>query len=500
MSAITADKEETYEENTATAIKTGSTDVLGKDSKYPMDDSQGEIRPDSSPEWKLSFSDSWPEGKLRFTKGASGRHSKVQVGGELRNAIDGEDQQDQACQDEWAGPCEVQEQQVREEGGTVAPGVEDGGEREEIAGDLGRTDITAEGGEARRLAVAMGNNVEGLRSCAGGEAAGEDEQEGWEVDMGGEEGGMGSKKEAQESEVARDKIVIFADDTMCSSVRASVYEVKQAMENMFNRLKEYTDANQLMLNSDKTHFILIMTPQKRQFYPDEETVKFGDDTVTESKYERCLGMQVSNILCSWKFHISKGEKSILSKCGRVLNDLKKTSGYFSYKRRLTIGKSLVMSIIMYGAELYGPAATIQELELLQALQNRLVRWIRQSKTGNSHQERRLCGIMSVFQMIVFRVLCLGLTVLRTEKPANLYSSIRGRGEEENHLRRSNRFNLVQPSQQYYGKQSWRSFFVHYYNQLPANLRGLRPWKQGEKRQLKQWVGASVPEMRSEDLM
>ena len=141
-----------------------------------------------------------------------------------------------------------------------------------------------------------------------------------------------------------DKIVMFADDIMCASVQPTIYELKQAMEDMFHKLKEFTNSNKLLLNSDKTHFLFIMTPQKRIYYQDLETVKFGDDTVSESNYERCLGMQVSNVLCSWKFHISQGENSILSKCGRVLKDLKKTSNYFSFKRRLTIGKLLVINL------------------------------------------------------------------------------------------------------------------------------------------------------------
>ena len=60
-----------------------------------------------------------------------------------------------------------------------------------------------------------------------------------------------------------------------------------------------------------------------------------------------------------------------------------------------------MSQIVYGIELYGPAATKGQIELLQSSQNRLVKWICQSPVPTSTDlERRSCGMLTVYQTLV----------------------------------------------------------------------------------------------------
>ena len=68
----------------------------------------------------------------------------------------------------------------------------------------------------------------------------------------------------------------------------------------------------------------------------------------ESSHERCLGVHISNVLGGWGYQIDRGNKSILSKCGSILNDLQKLGKYMSFKRRLNVGKSY-MSKLLFGA-------------------------------------------------------------------------------------------------------------------------------------------------------
>ena len=210
----------------------------------------------------------------------------------------------------------------------------------------------------------------------------------------------------------------------------------------------------LKLNSDKTHFLMIISPQKRQAQQHPVEMMFGDEMIGESSSERCLGVQISNSLCGWGQQIGQGSKCIISKCGKIMNDLKKTSEYFSFKRRLNIGKSLVMSKMMYGADLWGPAATQHQMELLQSAQNKLIKWICQSRgPTTSDQERNSCNLLTVYQMVVFRVLCLGLTVIQTGKPVNLHNSLTGNNETDAPLRQSQRNVFVRPSDQHYQQKS-----------------------------------------------
>lgn len=229
------------------------------------------------------------------------------------------------------------------------------------------------------------------------------------------------------------KFTVFADDVMCTIRENTLYELINKMEETYSRLETYTSNNKLKLNSDKTHFMVLISPQRRQFYPETITAKFGENVIMESATERCLGMRVTNVLCDWGNNICVGNKSIISKCGALMRDLRKNSKYFTFKRRLNIGKSLVMSTMLYGIELYGPAAIKHQLEVLQSSQNQLVKWICQRVQPSDVEEDRVeCGILSVYQLVVLRVLKLGLTVLHTGKPANLYNSLYNRpggGEE-----------------------------------------------------------------------
>ena len=123
------------------------------------------------------------------------------------------------------------------------------------------------------------------------------------------------------------------------------------MENVYDRLQIYTESNCLKLSSSKTHFMLLISAQRRQYYPLGTAMTYGQDLVEESEVKRCLGVNVSNNLCNWVWQINQVKKYIVSKCGAILNDLRKMTKYFSFKRRLNIGKSLFVSQMTYGIEL-----------------------------------------------------------------------------------------------------------------------------------------------------
>ena len=65
----------------------------------------------------------------------------------------------------------------------------------------------------------------------------------------------------------------------------------------------------------------------------------------ESSHERCLGVHISNVLGGWGYSIDKGNKSILSKCGRRLYTLQKLGKYISFKRRPHCTRYLLMGSV-----------------------------------------------------------------------------------------------------------------------------------------------------------
>ena len=92
--------------------------------------------------------------------------------------------------------------------------------------------------------------------------------------------------------------------------------------------------------------------------------------------------------------------------------LKKIGRFLSFKRRLVTGKSVYMSRMSYGMEVWGPGVTFNQLRILQASQKRLLSWITKNPPGTSTRENlNQCGLLSVNQLIILRVLTVGLKVL-----------------------------------------------------------------------------------------
>ena len=255
----------------------------------------------------------------------------------------------------------------------------------------------------------------------------------------------------------------------------------------------YTSSNRLQLNSDKTHFFIIATPQKRRTFTDNIKVKFGNDIVEESCHVRSLGVQVSNVLGGWGYQIDGGNKSVLIKCGSILNDLQKLGKYMSFKRPLHVGKLLYMSKLLFGVEVWGPGATKGQNNTLQSSQNKLIRWITQKKYESPDAGRKTCNLLSVYQYIVLKILNLGLSVLHFKRPENLYASLRGDDRSGGKIiDRPWRNILSQESYDYYQRKSWKNFFIIFYNKLPADLKSSVPRKSITKTRLKEWVRVQVP--------
>ena len=270
----------------------------------------------------------------------------------------------------------------------------------------------------------------------------------------------------------------------------SLKVLKEEIKRNFERIKQYTDSNLLKLNSEKSHFLIVTSAQKKRHQNVRGSVLFGADEVEPSSVERCLGVQVGETICSWNHQIDQGKESVIAKAGRKLHGLMKLTKFLSFKRRLVSGKSIVLSTLLCSCELWGPALTLRQLDLLQAAQNRLTRWICQSGEETSNEEnRQTCGLSSIHQTIVFRILSLGLSVLNSGKPTNLYKDLNG--IEDTTLRRSTRKKDLVPSKDYFQMKSFKNYFLKYYNMLPNHLRVGEPRKQQKKKQLRLWIKENI---------
>ena len=127
----------------------------------------------------------------------------------------------------------------------------------------------------------------------------------------------------------KDPALTYADDIMSIKVRQTLLYLKQAIEKTYNKLKAYCDINRLKLNSDKTHFLLIKSNQRRRGGEDQ-TVKLDTDWVKESQQEQVLGLKVNRSELDWSSHLDK----VLRDCAKKFSALKLGGKFSNFKQRL----------------------------------------------------------------------------------------------------------------------------------------------------------------------
>ena len=164
-----------------------------------------------------------------------------------------------------------------------------------------------------------------------------------------------------------DDIMVLIIGTTVESVRVKASEAYAVLQGWFLR-------NRLKLNSQKTHFMYIMTSQRAAGKILNEPVKFGNDYVVPSKSEKILGVTLGTNL-SLEEHLFSADNSIFQQVSRKMRALWLLKKHLSFKTRKMTAWGLVMSRIMYGIEAWGPSATEKQLNQMQVLQNSVMRWI-----------------------------------------------------------------------------------------------------------------------------
>ena len=102
-------------------------------------------------------------------------------------------------------------------------------------------------------------------------------------------------------------ICSFADDSTLTVSRSNPVELDQVIDVKYKQVEQYMVANKLVLNSDKTHLLIMATPF--QHYQDFGiTLNTGTETILPTYTEKLLGGFITN---DFKFieHLKDNEKS-----------------------------------------------------------------------------------------------------------------------------------------------------------------------------------------------
>lgn len=134
-----------------------------------------------------------------------------------------------------------------------------------------------------------------------------------------------------------------------------------------NLIYNWTLANNLTINLNKTHYVIFRTPRNKE--TPTLNIKMGQHILKKHTNTKFLGLQFQENL-KWDAHTN----DILMKINKCIPIFYNLRNILSYKQLIIIYNGLIFSKINYGIEIYAKSYNLN-LEKLQKAQNRLLRII-----------------------------------------------------------------------------------------------------------------------------
>ena len=172
-------------------------------------------------------------------------------------------------------------------------------------------------------------------------------------------------------------LCLYADDSTFTLSDKNVEQLNLDIDHRYKTIAQYMDKNKLILNSDKTHLMVMTSARKHQTHQNFGIyLDTGSEIISPQSEERLLGANLSSSL-SWNSHIRDSKNSLISILTSRINALSKICQFTGFLTRKMIANGIVMSYLSYLIPLYGGCPDYL-LTALQTLQNRAARLVTKS--------------------------------------------------------------------------------------------------------------------------
>ena len=285
-------------------------------------------------------------------------------------------------------------------------------------------------------------------------------------------------------------ICCFADDSTYSKSGKDVDKIKEDIQNKFQEITIYMARNKLILNSNKTH-LLVMTSDKMHKKHDNFGINLdtGQEVIEPVEHEKLLGAQVSN---DFKFdiHIRNNKKSMINILTSRINALRKVAFVSSFKNRKMIAKGIIISTILYIITLYG-SCNDYLLSCLQIVQNSAARCVTRLSWNTAVSVLlQQCGWLSVRQMVFYHTMVQVFKIKQDGKPVYLYNKLSQAFNYRTRLASSNGIRETEKIKSDLRKKGFVHRSTLQWNSLPLSLKNEK--KQSKfKNDLRSWVKENV---------
>jgi hypothetical protein len=282
-------------------------------------------------------------------------------------------------------------------------------------------------------------------------------------------------------------LVNYVDDGTYTFSHRDPIMLSNMLTQKYKIIEQYMVANRLVINSDKTHLV-VMASKKNEAARQTVELRAGQFTILPSPTEKLLGCSINQNL-KWQTHIQTGESSLIRQLTSRLNALQKVSIHATFKTRLSAANGVFMSVLAYLIPLWGGCEAYL-VKALQVLQNRAARQV--TKLSWFTASRRLlnqCNWLSIRQLIFYHS---ALTVFRTTRTKTpLYLSQHLITEHPYPTRLALGGVRVDGI---HGGLVNKSFLIRAakdFNTIPADIRMCRTIP-AFKQQLKKWIKINIP--------
>ena len=224
-------------------------------------------------------------------------------------------------------------------------------------------------------------------------------------------------------------LVCYADNSTYAVTANSEAELSGKMSSKFQRMSQYLTENRLCINTEKTHIMVMCTKQHRR-HIDTKAVSLhtGSKVIFPTPVESLLGVQVDQDLV-FGTNLFNGRSSVISSLNIRIGALKRVGKIASFKTRLSVFLSLVISRILYALPLYGGAPdymmTALQRKMTEALRTVTRRkWdVRGHRLTSTAELLNQCGLLSIKEMVFYHYVVAVHKLLVHREPEYLHQVV-----------------------------------------------------------------------------
>ena len=302
-------------------------------------------------------------------------------------------------------------------------------------------------------------------------------------------------------------VCCYADDSTYTVRGKDPEQLSETLSKKYKVMAYFLTDNKLKVNDEKTHLLVMTTRQKRRFVDTSIVqIETPSATISPSSVERLLGAQVHQDMRLVE-HVLDSDDLLVKSLNVRQGALKKVCKVASFKTRKTIASGIFMSKLIYLMPLW---AGCEEhlVKALQVVQNKAARYVaRLTIFTPTKTLMRVCGWMSIRQLMAYHSLVLFHKTKENQSPVYLFEKITAGGKfpyntrkaatcppgfsfEVRHPTASGAVRLGEGAKLELSKQGWCLRSAELYNTLPADLRLEKKLKNFKKR-LKDWIEVNV---------